>query len=46
MRIGLIPEDGMKYPSHLGRHGRETETVLPQALLAAACLAFVLWKRK
>ena len=43
--IGIIPPEAMRYPSHLGRHGRKTETALPQAVLAVACLAFVLYKR-
>ncbi len=45
-RIGLIPEDAMRYPSHLGRHGRQTDSVLPQVLLAAACLGFILYQRR
>lgn len=44
--VGLIPPEAMRYPSHLGRHGRKTESVLPQAILAGACLAFLLYKRK
>jgi hypothetical protein len=44
--IGLIPPEGMRYPSHMGRHGRRTESFVPQAVLAGVCLAFILYKAK
>ncbi|MDX1933017.1 MAG: hypothetical protein SFU56_10460 [Capsulimonadales bacterium] len=46
MLAGIIPPEAMRYPSHLGVHGRKTESVLPQVLLAAACLGFVLFKAR
>lgn len=44
----IIPREFMRFPTHLenGRyHGPKTQSALPQGLLAAACLAFVLLAR-
>lgn len=47
-RVGLIKPDAMRFPTHLGddRHGPKVNSALPQGILAAACLAFLLWPRK
>lgn len=46
--VGLIPPEAMRFPTHLGddKHGPKTASALPQGILAAACLAFLLWPRK
>lgn len=47
-RVGLIPETAMVFPTHRGEscHGPRTGSALPQGILAAACLVFVLWPRR
>ena len=46
-RIGLLAEENMRFPTHLGedKHGPKTKSALPQGILAAACAAFLLWPR-
>ncbi len=39
VRIAGLDEDKMLLPTHRGAHGRETDSLLPQAALALACLA-------
>lgn len=45
---GLIPPEAMRFPTHLGegKHGPRTESALPQGLLAAVCIGFLLLSRK
>lgn len=45
---GLIPREAMRFPTHLGedKHGPKVKSALPQGILAAACLAFLLWPEK
>jgi hypothetical protein len=47
-RVGLIPEDAMKFPTHRGAHmhGPVVRSAWPQGVLAAACLAFVLLPKR
>jgi hypothetical protein len=47
-RVGIIPQEAMRFPTHLGedKHGPKTESALPQGILAAVCVAFLLWPRK
>ena len=42
--VGIIGRDKMRFPSHLGddRHGPKVKSALPQGILAAVCLLFVL----
>ena len=43
--VGLIPRNWVRFPTHIaeGRyHGAETRSALPQAVLAGACLFFLL----
>lgn len=42
---GLIPRKAMRFPTHLGddKHGPKVKSALPQGILAAACLAYLLW---
>lgn len=44
MLAGLLPRDAMRFPTHLGddRHGPKVASALPQAVLAAACAAYLL----
>lgn len=44
MLTGLIPREAMRFPTHLGddRHGPKIDSALPQALLAAVCLVYLL----
>jgi len=46
-RVGLLAADKMRFPTHLGesRHGPKVGSALPQGILAAVCLGFVLWPR-
>jgi hypothetical protein len=45
---GIIPREAMRFPTHLGddKHGPKVNSALPQGILAAACLAFLLWPKK
>jgi hypothetical protein len=44
-RVGLLRADQMRFPTHRGeeKHGPKVKSALPQGILAAACLLFVLW---
>lgn len=46
--VGLIPPESMRFPTHRGdhHHGPKVKSALPQGVLAAACLLFVLLPRK
>jgi hypothetical protein len=46
-KLGLINETQMRFPTHQGphSHGREIQSKLPQAVLAAACLAVIFWPK-
>ena len=43
--VGLISADDMKFPSHRGdhMHGPKVRSALPQGILAAVCLLFLLF---
>ena len=46
--VGLIPRDAMRFPTHRGddKHGPKVNSALPQGILVAVCLMFLLWPRK
>ncbi len=46
--VGLIPAHAMRFPTHRGEHchGPKVASALPQGVLAAVCLAFVLIPRR
>ena len=47
-RLGLLREEQMRFPTHLGddKHGPKTKSAFPQGILAAVCVAYLLWPRK
>ena len=46
--LGIIPRKAMVFPTHQGdaTHGRKTESILPQVVLATVCLTIALWPEK
>lgn len=44
MLAGFLPREKMRFPTHLGddRHGPKISSALPQALIAGACLLYLI----
>jgi hypothetical protein len=47
--LNVLPEDAPVFPTHRGggaNHGPKVSSALPQGVIAAACLAYLLWNRR